>query len=84
MQVITISKNSTFAALLTALFAAVGFLIVRVFKSICTVLKAVHQWLQTQHYFYGNDGDPIKCTGWQFVGYNIVAAVVTILLCIKY
>lgn len=24
------------------------------------------------------------CTGWQFVGYNIMAAVVAILLCIKY
>lgn len=29
--------------------------------------------------------DPVEfCTGWQFIGYNIMAAVVAILLCIKY
>ena len=38
----------------------------------------------TSHEFYAQDGDPIKCTGWQFVGYNIAAAVVAILLSIKY
>ena len=54
-------------------------------------LRAAHRatiaariWLQSQHSFYGQDGDPIKCTGWQFVCYNIIAAVVAILLCIKY
>lgn len=29
-------------------------------------------------------GDQIRCTGWQFVGYNIAAAVVAVLLSIKY
>ena len=41
-------------------------------------------WRRASHEFYAADGDPIKCTGWQFVGYNIIAAVVAILLCIKY
>lgn len=54
-------------------------------------LRAAHRismiirtWLRASHEFYAHDGDPIKCSGWQFVGYNIIAAVVAILLCIKY
>lgn len=45
---------------------------------------AARVWLRSSHEFYAQDGDPIKCTGWQFIGYNIFAAVVTILLCIEY
>lgn len=45
---------------------------------------AARVWLRASHEFYAQDGDPIKCTGWQFVGYNIIAAVVAILLCIEY
>lgn len=54
-------------------------------------LKAAHRatiaaraWLRASHVFYAQDGDPIRCTGWQFVGYNIAAAVVAVLLSIKY
>ena len=45
---------------------------------------AARTWLRASHEFYGQDGDPIRCTGWQFVGYNIAAAVVAVLLSIKY
>lgn len=45
---------------------------------------AARVWLRASHEFYGQDGDPIRCTGWQFVGYNIAAAVVVVLLSIKY
>ena len=45
---------------------------------------AARVWLRASHSFYGQDGDPIRCTGWQFVGYNIMAAVVAILLCVEY
>ena len=54
-------------------------------------LRAAHRatiaariWLRASHEFYAQDGDPIKCTGWQFIGYNIAAAVVALLLCIEY
>ena len=40
--------------------------------------------LRSSHEFYAQDGDPIKCTVWQFICYNIAAAVVALLLCIKY
>ncbi len=44
---------------------------------------AARAWLRASHEFYAQDGDPIRCTGWQFVGYNIAAAVVVVLLSIK-
>lgn len=83
-QNITISRTAGTRALLTALFAVVVLLATRMAKNALTAFKTVRQWLRVQHSFYGKDGDPIKCTGWQFVGYNIIAAVVAILLCVKY
>ena len=83
-QNITISRTAGTRALLTALFAVVVLLITRMVKNVLTGLKMARVWLQAQHSFYGKDGDPIRCTGWQFVGYNIIAAVVAILLCIEY
>lgn len=81
---ITISRTTSTRALLTALFAVVVLLVSRTVKNALAALTTARQWLQSQHSFYGEDGDAIKCTGWQFVGYNIIAAAVAILLCIKY
>ena len=84
VQTITISRTTDTRALLAALFAGVVLLVTRTVKYVLAAFKTARQWLQTQHSFCGEDGDPIKCTGWQFVGYNIIAAVVAILLCIEY
>lgn len=46
--------------------------------------RTAHIWLHAKHEFWGQDGDPIRCTGWQFVGYNIAAAVALLLLCIRF
>lgn len=81
---ITISRTAGTRTLLTVLFAIVVLLVTRTVKNVLTALKTSRQWLRTQHSFYGEDGDPIQCTGWQFVGYNIIAVVVAILLCIEY
>ena len=45
---------------------------------------AASVWLRSSHEFFAQDGDPIRCTGWQFVGFNLAAAVVVVLLSIKY
>ena len=81
---ITISRTTVTRALLAALFAVIVLLTSRTVKNVLTGLKMAIQWLRASHEFYAQDGDPIKCTGWQFVGYNIIAAVVDVLLCIKY
>lgn len=83
-QNITISRTASVRALLTVLFAVAVLLVTRMAKNALAAFKTARQWLRAQHSFYGQDGDPIQCTGWQFVGYNIMAAVVAILLCIKY
>ena len=83
-QNITISRTAGTRALLTALIAVTVLLIARMAENTLAGLKTARQWLQAQHSFYGKDCDPIQCTGWQFIGYNIIAAVVTILLCIEY
>ena len=83
-QNITISRETGTRALLTALFAVIVLLIARMAENALAGLKMARQWLQAQHSFYGKDGDPIQCTGWQFIGYNIFVAVVAILLCIEY
>ena len=83
-QNITISRTAGTRAILAALLAIVVLLVTRTVKNALTAFKTVRQWLQAQHSFYGQDGDPIRCTGWKFIGYNIIAAVVAILFCIEY
>ena len=83
-QNITISRTAGTRALLAALLAIVVLLVTRTVKNALTAFKTIRQWLQAQHSFYGQDGDPIRCTGWKFIGYNIIAAVVAILFCIEY
>ena len=84
VQNITISRTAGTRALLTALFAVTVLLINRMAENALTGFKMARVWLRASHEFFAADGDPIRCTGWQFVGYNIIAAVVAILLCIKY
>ena len=81
---ITISRTSGTRALLAALISVIVLLFTRMTENALAALKTARQWLQAQHSFYGQDGDPIQCTGWQFVGYNIIAALIAILLCIEY
>ena len=82
-QNITISRTAGTRDLLAALLAIVVLLVTRTVKNALTAFKTVRQWLQAQHSFYGQDGDPIRCTGWQFVGYNLLTAVFVLLFCIE-
>ena len=83
-QNITISRTACTRALLTALIAVTVLLIARMAENTLAGLKTARNWLLAQLSFYGKDGDHIQCTGWQFIGYNIAAAVVALLLCIEY
>ena len=84
-------QNITAAAVVRALAQSFTLAAVYGAQRTAAALKAVRRatiavriWLRATHEFYAQDGDPIKCTGWQFVGYNIAAAVVVVLLSIKY
>ena len=84
-------QNITAAAVVRALAQCLTLAAVYGAQRTAAALKAARRatiaarvWLRASHEFYGQDGDPIRCTGWQFVGYNIVAAVAVVLLSIKY
>lgn len=84
-------QNITAAAVLRALAQCLTLAATYGAQRTAAALRAAHRativariWLRSSHEFYAQDGDPIQCTGWQFVGYNVIAAVVAILLCIKY
>lgn len=83
-QTITISRTTGTRALMAAFIVVIVLLATRAAKNAMAGFKTAHRWLHAQHVFFGDDGDPIKCTGWQFVGYNIIAVAVAMLLCIKY
>ena len=84
-------QNITAAAVVRALAQSLTLAAVYGAQRTAAALKAARRatiaaraWLRASHEFYGQDGDPIRCTGWQFVGYNIAAAVAVVLLSIKY
>ena len=84
-------QNITAAAVVRALAQCLTLAAIYGAQRTAAALRAVHRatiaarvWLRASHEFFAADGDPIRCTGWQFVGYNIAAVVVAILLSIKY
>ena len=84
-------QNITAAAVLRAMAQSLTLAATYGAQRTAAAMRAAHRatiaariWLRTSHEFYAQDGDPIKCTGWQFIGYNIAAAVVALLLCIEY
>ena len=91
MKTTTATPQTITAAVVRALAQCLTLAAVYGAQRTAAALKAARRatiaarvWLRSSHEFYAQDGDPIKCTGWQFVGYNIIAAVVAILLCVKY
>ena len=91
MKTTATPQNITAAAVVRALAQCLTLAAIYGAQRTAASLRAAHRatiaariWLQSQHSFYGQDGDPIRCTGWQFIGYNILVAVVAILLCIEY
>ena len=84
-------QNITAAAVVRALAQSLTLAATYGAQRTAAALRAAHRatiaarvWLRASHEFYGQDGDPIRCTGWQFVGFNLAAAAVVVLLSIKH
>ena len=84
-------QNITAAAVVRSMAQSLTLAAIYGAQRTAAALRATHRatlaarvWLCSSHEFYSQDGDPIKCTGLQFVCYNIAAAVVALLLCIEY
>ena len=84
-------QNITAAAVVRALAQSLTLAATYGAQRTAAALRAAHRatiaaraWLRASHEFYAADGDPIKCTGWQFVGFNLAAAAAVVLLIINY
>ena len=84
-------QNITAAAVVRALAQSLTLAATYGAQRTAAALRAAHRatitarvWLRASHEFYAQDGDPIKCTGWQFVGFNLAAAAAVVLLIINY
>ena len=84
-------QNITAAAVVRSMAQCLTLAAIYGAQRTAAALRAAHRatiaarvWLRSSHEFFAEDGDPIRCTGWQFVGYNIAAVVVAVLLSIKY
>ena len=84
-------QNITAAAVVRALAQCITIAATYGAQRTASTMRAAHratistrQWLQAQHSFFAQDGDPIRCTGYQIVGYNIAAAAAALLLCINF
>lgn len=85
------TQNITAAAVLRAMAQCLTLAATYGAQRTAAALRAAHRatiaarvWLRSSHEFFAQDGDPIRCTGWQFVCYNIAAVVLALLLCIEY
>ena len=83
-------QNVTAAAVVRALSQSFTLAAKYGAQRTAAALRAAHRatiaariWLRASHEFYAQDGDPIRCTGWQFIGYNLIAAIVALLMCIR-
>ena len=84
-------QNITAAAVVRALAQSLTLAAIYGAQRTAAALRAARRatiaarvWLLSSHEFYAQDGDPLRVTGRQFVGFNIAAAVVAVLLSIKY
>ena len=84
-------QNITAAAVVRALAQSLTLAATYGAQRTAAALRAAHRatiaarvWLRASHEFFAEDGDPIRCTGWQFIGYNIAAAAAALLLCINF
>lgn len=89
-QTITVTDRARTSELCAAVCALCALLCRRAYLRAVSCLKTAQKcqkkakmWLNTKHDFYAADGDPISCTGKQFIIYNCIAAVVSFLLCIR-
>ena len=80
---ITFSRRSSTVELVSILFAVCALLFARLNKSIFAAIKAAWQWLFKSETYFAADGEGITVNGLQFIGINLIAAAVFLLLSIS-
>lgn len=80
---INISRRTSTADLVSILFAVCALLFARLNKSTFAAIKAAWQWLFKPETYFVSDGEGITVNGLQFIGINLIAAVVFLLLSVS-
>ena len=80
---ITVSRRSSTADLVSILFAVCALLFARLNKSTFAAIKSAWRWLFAPKTYFASDGEGITVNGLQFIGINLIAAAVFLLLSIS-
>ncbi len=81
---INISSRTSTAALVSVLFAVCAILFARLNKSIFAAAKTAWRWLFAPKTYFAGDGDEgVTVNGLQFIGINLLAAAVCMILSVS-
>ena len=80
---ITFSRRSSTVELVSILFAVCALLFARLNKSTFAAIKSAWRWLFAPKTYFASDGEGITVNGLQFIGINLIAAVVFLLLSVS-
>ena len=76
-------RRSSTVELVSILFAVCALLFARLNKSTFAAIKAAWQWLFKPKTYFASDGEGITVNGLQFIGINLIAAAVFLLLSVS-
>ena len=81
---INISRRTSTAELISILFAVCAILFARLNKSIFAAIKSAWRWLFVPKTYFASDGEEgVTVNGLQFIGINLIAGVVCVLLSVS-
>ena len=80
---ITFSRRTSTAELISVLFAVCAILFARLNKCIFAAAKTAWRWLFAPKTYFAGDGEGVTVNGLQFIGINLIAAAVCMLLSVS-
>lgn len=80
---ITFSRRLGTADLVSVLFAVCALLFARLNKCIFAAVKTAWSWLFASKTYFAGDGEGVTVNGLQFIGINLIAAALCVLLSIS-
>lgn len=81
---IIFSRRTSTAELVSVLFAVWALLFARLKDSTFAAAKTTWHWLLVPKTYFAADGDGVTVNGLQFIGINLIAAAVCLLLSISF
>ena len=81
---ITFSRRTSTADLVSILFAVCALLLARLNKCIFAAIKTAWRWLFSPKTYFAGDGEEgVTVNGLQFIGINLIAGAVCVLLSVS-